>query len=199
VISTDFKITVDQRRRLLRGEYQPLVFDVKPYGCQEGAHYVVSRSSAHAAYDPVSGQTKRFPTTALHWITVRSVKRGPDGRWLVRFDVVDNRDPDKYLRRVPPVHAPSKKPSKEEQSSYQTTRYGSPDSVPTVRSDWLDEFAKEASQKDVARLAESRGALEERLRQVRKAHESGVNLTRQIKRVEAAIEAAERRLRRETA
>lgn len=62
-----------------------------------------------------------------------------------------------------------------------------------------DDLSRDAHQRDAERYAGSRGELEDRLRHLRRAHAQGFDIGRQVKRVEAAIEAAERRLRREAA
>lgn len=134
-MKSNFKISATQRRKLQDEEYSPLVFDVKPHGCEPGASYVLSWTKPSSASDGL-GNVTRLPRAPAHYITVRSVRRRPDGRWLVVFDVVDKRDTDRYLRRNPPVMDPSRKPSRgdgSEESHYQTTRWSSTDSLPSVR------------------------------------------------------------------
>lgn len=144
VLRMSFQLSKDQRRRLLAEDYRPLIFEIKPHGCDPGVRYVLCWSKSSLVYDEEGGsfQTPREP---LWWIAVKTVKRQPDRLWLVRYDVVDRRDPDRFLRGTPPVYAAEEKnPSGDgsQESSYQSTRWRSPDTVPVVRQDWHETYHK---------------------------------------------------------
>lgn len=145
---SDFKLLGHQRKRLLAEDYRPLVFsctnrrDVKPNGCEPGARYVLSWSRSYTVYDEEAGSF-RIPRGPLWWIIVRSAKRQLDGSWLVKFDVMDRRDPDQFLRGTPPVHGVEAKVPKgdgADESAYQSTRWKSPDTAPVVRKDWREDY-----------------------------------------------------------
>jgi hypothetical protein len=94
-----FHITRHQRQRLLDGNYGPLTFKVKPYGCEPGATYVFAHSRGSRHVDELTGHVIEVPAEPAAWITVRKVSRRPDGDWLVRFDVTDRRHLSLMLAR----------------------------------------------------------------------------------------------------
>lgn len=145
-VKSSFKVSAVQRRKLQDGEYSPLIFDVKPHGCEPGSCYVLSWTKPSAASDGL-GNVTRLPRAPAHYITIRTVRHRPDGKWLAMFDVVDKRDGDRYLRRNPPVMDPSKKPSRgdgSEESHYQTTRWSASDPLPSVRKHEQDAITAKA-------------------------------------------------------
>src|SRR6185295_8736541 len=93
---SDFQVTRDQRARLLAGSFEPLDFDVKPFGCEPGAVYVLAWRPGQPAWEP--GHGVRAHRVPVWWLTVDTVQRHRKGFWRVRFDVTDNRDPDVFLR-----------------------------------------------------------------------------------------------------
>jgi hypothetical protein len=149
---SDFSITSEQRQHLLNGTYEPLKFDVKPNGCERGASYVLSYSKAKAIWCD-DGHVIRVPRAPVWYLIVTNVQRHRKGFWRVEFQVVDLRDPDLYLRRTPPVMTPDEDAPGEDarsrrESSYQTTRWGAVDDVPSVPPAWVEEYAKEAYERD---------------------------------------------------
>jgi hypothetical protein len=96
---SSFSVTAGQRRRLLEGDYTPLDFDVKPFGCEPGAVYVLAWRRAEATLvDEAHGLVARTPRHPVWYLTVREVQRHRKGFWRVRFDVTDLRDTDLFLR-----------------------------------------------------------------------------------------------------
>jgi hypothetical protein len=94
----NFRVDAGQRKRLLGGDFRPLDFDIKPFGCEPGSSYVLRRTQ------PVrlvceDGVVLTIPSEPSHWITVTSVRRHRKGFWRVRFDVHDRRDPVRFLAR----------------------------------------------------------------------------------------------------
>jgi hypothetical protein len=96
---SDFSVTATQRRRLLEGDYTPLDFDVKPFGCEPDAVYVLAWRRAEATLvDEAHGLVARTPRHPVWYLTVTRVQRHRKGFWRVQFDVTDLRDSDLFLR-----------------------------------------------------------------------------------------------------
>jgi len=163
-VLSDFQITQLQRRRLLSGNYKPLVFDTKPVverpgeeprGLEPGDRYVLAwqRASATAYEDGFVARTPRLP---VWFITVRRVVRRNDGGWLVGYDVTDNRDRDLWLSHS---------------GDYQFTARGAVDELPVAPSDEVRRKAI-AERDHLARLkrhAEKQRRLAREKRERRKA------------------------------
>lgn len=99
---SDFQISGAQRRRLKAGNYAPLEFDTKPYGCEPGARYVLAwKKASVAVLDRDTGECAVTPAHPTWFLTVTSVRRRRKGMvlvWEVRFEVTDRRDPDMFLK-----------------------------------------------------------------------------------------------------
>lgn len=192
-----------QRSRLLAGDYRPLVCDIKPFDCQPGAQYVLNWRQESRTHD--EGNVFVAPREPVRWLVVTKVTRRQAGGWLVRFDVTDHRDSERYLRALPPVMTPGQKSSGDgrEESYYQATRFGSIDPLPAVPREYQEEITRRAREEfdflKQLRHQEQLGELHERVRRLKEAHSRGADVGRQLKRVEAAVEAAERRLERDAA
>lgn len=119
---SDFALSLEQRRRLMEGDYSPLVFkgsaheEPLPYGCKDGARYVLAWSREQRIAFP-DGEVVKLPAMPVHYITVTSVVHRSAGGHSVRFDVSDYRDSTVWL-------APC--------GGYQLSRQGSPDHLPVV-------------------------------------------------------------------
>lgn len=94
-MKSGFKISAEQRQRLLAKDYRPLVFDIKPTGCEPGAIYVLARARDWGVED---GRLRHLPPAPVWFITVTSRKRRRQGGWIAWFNVTDLRDPDVFLR-----------------------------------------------------------------------------------------------------
>jgi hypothetical protein len=119
---SDFKVSSEQRQRLLDEKYAPLEFDIKPTECVPGAEYVLSWAPASAVVCE-DGHVIRTPRRPVWFLTVTSCKRILKGHrfvWDVRFRVTDLRDPDLWLRRG---------------GGYQTTPHEAVDVLPVAPSD----------------------------------------------------------------
>jgi hypothetical protein len=135
---SDFKINSKDRVRLLSGDFRPLTFETKPFGCEPGAMYVLARKRASAtAY--ADGSVVCIPEHPVWWITVTKVQRvvkGDQLGWSVRFEVTDRRDSDLWLSH---------------DGDYQWTARGAVDPLPVVVSDEVR--AKAIAERDhLARL-----------------------------------------------
>lgn len=100
---SDFSISSEQRQKLLEGVYRPLMFDVKPAGCEPGSRYVLvwSRPSVVVVGEGTDVEVVRTPRAPAWFLTVKStnrVRKGDRLVWLVRFDVTDLRDRDVFLK-----------------------------------------------------------------------------------------------------
>jgi hypothetical protein len=196
-------LTRAQRGQLLAGNYGPLVCEVKPYGCAPGAQYVLNWQQEKRTCDD-DGNVFVLPRAPVRWITVTKVSRRQNGGWLVRFDVTDRRDGERYLRALPPVMAVgSESVGDGSESYYQSSRFNSIDPLPAVSKDYQDHITKKAREEfgflKKLQHREQLGELHERVRRLEEAHRMGADVGRQIRRVEAAIEAAERRLEKDAA
>jgi hypothetical protein len=117
---SDFTVSQAQRRRLLDGDMNPLLFDAAyPVGCKVGAMYVLAwkRKSAAAYEDGFVVSTPRHP---VWFLTVTKMMRRRQGGWRVEFEVQDRRDPDLWLSHS---------------GDYQFTRRGAVDDLPVAPSD----------------------------------------------------------------
>jgi len=148
---TQFSLDRDRRQRLLKGDTRAFVFtgdkeDRKPYGCQPGATYVLSWSRPQ--YSREQGQRVEVPRQATHYIVVTDVRRHRKGGWMVRFDVVDNRERVRYLRRTPPVMDPDAKDDGNLESSYTTSRWQAIDDLECIPTAWQERMSREAFERD---------------------------------------------------
>lgn len=132
------KLSLAQRNRLLAGGYSPLVFPVKPHGCEPGCRYVLNWRGEVRTHDG-NGKVVVGEREPLRWVEVTSVVRRTKGDWLVRFDVFDLRDPDRFLRASPPRHDASTAELKAEgdsasaeESFYTTSPAGAVDHLQVV-------------------------------------------------------------------
>lgn len=109
----DFEIDLEQERlglsreqekRLIAGDYSDLTFEKKPT-VEPGYCYVLSWAKAYQV-DDGQGNKKKIPAKPLRWIQVTNVVPKRRGGFTVSFDVYDNRDPDRFIRRTPPVVVP---------------------------------------------------------------------------------------------
>jgi hypothetical protein len=94
------KLTRDQRSAILRGERCKLEWDTRPE-VEPGDELVLSRSRPQAHFDAETETVLRAPSTPLVTIVVRKLVRSRRGMWNVLFDVLDKRQPGRYLRRTP--------------------------------------------------------------------------------------------------
>lgn len=120
-MTTSFSLPLEQRRRLVAGDYRPVLVPVKPHGCEQGATYALSYSS----------------TGTARWLTVTDIKRHRRGGWLLYFKVTDLRVEHRYLRRTPPVWDPvggraSDATTEADMSSYTSSRWGSMDELECI-------------------------------------------------------------------
>lgn len=196
-----------QRSRLLAGDYRPITFATKPYGCDPGATYVLNWRQESRTHD--GGDVFVIPKAPLRWLTVTRVVRRTDGGWLVRFDVTDHRDSERYLRALPPVMTPGQKSSGDgrEESYYQSTRFGSPDSVPAVRRDYQEVLTKRSEEfwretelmRKVQRLADAEKRSQPlRLAEAkRQARLKGIDVSTDERVIQERIERIERKVARE--
>lgn len=148
-------------------------------------------------------------------LRVLAVERGSDIReWRLRYEVRDSRDQVRLLRRTPPMVPPSgeDRPNEDEiqraarESSYTPTAHNAlVDAGEAVDEATQRRFVKEAETGLKAQLERERRerrarALDERLRNVQSvAERKGIDLSRKLRRVEAAVEAAEREVGRDAA
>jgi hypothetical protein len=96
-------VTAEQRRQLIRRDSKPwLDFDVKPYGLEPGARYVLQwqRGSSHVVVGPnEEPYVFSLPRHPVWWIEITDVVRHRKGFWRARYDMFDLRDPTLYLAR----------------------------------------------------------------------------------------------------
>lgn len=148
---SDFSVSLHQRRRLLAGDYTPLEFKEKPYGCEPGAVYVLAWKRASATAYP-DGFVAHTPACPVWFLTVTKVRRWRKGMglvWTVRFDVTDRRDQDLWLSRS---------------GNYQWTARGAVDVLPVAPSDEVR--ARAVAERDhLARLQRHAERMRERGRE----------------------------------
>ncbi len=141
-----------QRRQLQKGDYTPLVFDVRPV---EGpCCMVLTWSKQQRDHDGAGGQLV-MPRRAVRWIEVTSIKRHRKGGWQVRFDVTDLRQDTRFLRSTPPVWDPHRGKASDatkeaDMSSYTSSRWASIDELEAVPDRWQSGESKKAYQHDHA-------------------------------------------------
>lgn len=171
-MNTAFALPLGERRRLLAGDYRPVLLDTKPHGCDVGATYVLSWSrSSRTAVGEVTIEVPRAP---LRYLTVTDIRRHRKGGWLIRFDVQDYRFPIKYLRRTPPVWDPNRDSAPVE-SSYTTSRWAALDELEVVPEKYQERLSADAYDRDRAmrteRVVAARTAGWRRDRERRKARD----------------------------
>lgn len=145
-----FRLSRDQRERLLEGNYSQLKMSVKPFGCEPGSVYVLNWQRELRSTDN-DGNVVVVPREPLRWITVRTTVRRADGDWVVRFDVTDRRHPVRLVRRKPPaapVPGKKEKGDAREESAYTSDRKAAVDHLEAVDNDTLERFADPAFERD---------------------------------------------------
>lgn len=144
-----FRLSREQRERLLEGNYNPLRFKTKPFGCEPGSVYVLNWQRELRSTDN-QGNVIVVDRQPLRWITVRTAQRRPDGDWLVRFDVTDRRHPVRLVRRKPPATPTSGKERGDarEQSAYTSDRKAAVDHLEAIDEDTLKKYADPAFERD---------------------------------------------------
>jgi hypothetical protein len=133
-LTTSFSLPLEQRRRLVAGDYRPVLVPLKPHGCELGATYGLSWST----------------NGSVRWLTVTDLKRHRRGGWLIRFTVTDLRTPHRYLRRTPPVWDPiggraSDATTEADMSSYTSSRWGAMDELEAVPRGDQERMSKKAN------------------------------------------------------
>jgi hypothetical protein len=206
------QLSREQRSRILAGHYDPLKFDQKPE-CQEGDRYVLTWSKARQL-DDGQGNKKVVGREPTHWITVRKINRKRRGGFTVEFDVVDKRDPSRFVRRNPPqmtdqlLREDNRRPPTEdattqasEQSQYSSDRRSAVDELEAVPRKWIPpDFAQlhrkqEAFAKKDAMTPEQR--LHAELEELRRHHPEDAE--RYERRVEVLADKMETVRRRKAA
>lgn len=163
------KLSREQRSQLLAGHYEPLKFDEKP--CEPGARYILSWSKA-TQVDNGRGDKRTIPRAPLHWIEVTHVVPRKKGGFTVRYDVMDKRDPCRFVRRTPPqmtdeiMRADLRRHPNEdattqasEQSNYSSNRISAVDDIESVPRKYTPPDATELhrKQRDHAKQISLRG------------------------------------------
>jgi hypothetical protein len=150
-----FRLSREQRERLLEGNYSALKFKTKPFGCEPGSVYVLNWQRELRSTDD-QGNVIVVDRQPLRWITVRSVQRRPlmsegsGANWVVKFDVTDRRHPVRLVRRKPPATPTTgddKKNSREE-SAYTSDRKAAVDHLEAIDEDTLKKYADPAFERD---------------------------------------------------
>lgn len=152
-------LTFLERKRLLRGDYRPLIYDERP-DLEPGQVLVVSRTREARAH---AGDGLSFvpPRRTLLSITVRRVVRRRKGGWEVHFDVTDSRERLRLLRSVPPAYnadlmkrdltsAPTRDEivAASEESCYTANRAAAVDHLEAVPDQWLEGEVKKRQEGD---------------------------------------------------
>lgn len=151
--------------RIRGGDYAAIIRELEP-AFMPGGRHVVSWSRPHAHYDEMLGQAIRVPREPAMWAVVGQPIRKARGGWAVPLlEVVDRREPRRFIRRKPPVMATTVDDrTAHEQSNYQSSPVDAVDELMAVDDDDLAVFTAEAA---VKRVLADHGNVEQKLAEIK--------------------------------